>query len=63
MFGRGKRSQGDLAEELQAHVALEADRLRELGMSEEEPLAIAKRNLGNMTRIDKKTLGPSLRPG
>jgi putative ABC transport system permease protein len=54
MFGRGKRSQGDLAEEFQAHLALEADRLRELGMSEEESLATAKRKLGNMTRIEER---------
>jgi hypothetical protein len=33
LFGRRKRSHGDFAEELQAHLALEADRLREAGMS------------------------------
>ncbi|MGH9445219.1 MAG: ABC transporter permease, partial [Terriglobia bacterium] len=54
MFGRRKRSQGDFADELQAHIALEADRLREAGMSEEEALAAARRNVGNMTRIQER---------
>jgi putative ABC transport system permease protein len=54
MFGRRKRPQRDFAEELQAHLALEADRLRETGMSEEEVLAAARRNVGNMTRIQER---------
>jgi putative ABC transport system permease protein len=54
MFGRRKRSQHDFAEELQAHIELEADRLREAGMSEEEAKGAARRNLGNMTRIEER---------
>jgi macrolide transport system ATP-binding/permease protein len=54
MFGRGKRSHRDFGEELQAHLRLEADRLRETGMSEEEALAAARRNVGNMTRIQER---------
>ena len=53
-FRRRKRSQGDFAEELQAHLALEADRLRGAGMSEEEALAAARRNLGNISRIQER---------
>jgi predicted permease len=54
MFGRRKRSHGDFAEEIQAHLGLEADRLREAGMTEEEALAAARRNVGNMTRIQER---------
>jgi predicted permease len=49
-----KRSQRDFAEELQAHLALEADRLREAGMREKDALDAARRNLGNMTRIQER---------
>ncbi|HTV56596.1 MAG TPA: ABC transporter permease [Terriglobia bacterium] len=54
MFRRRRRSHGDFAEELQAHLALEADRLREMGMSGEEALAVARRNVGNMTSIQER---------
>ncbi len=54
MFRRRKRSQGDFAEELQAHLALEEDQLRESGMSEEEAMAGARRNLGNMTQARER---------
>ena len=54
MFGRRKRSHGDFAEELQAHLALEADRLREAGMSEQDALAAARRNLGNISRVQER---------
>jgi predicted permease len=54
MLTRRKRSQRDFAEELRAHLALEADRLREVGMSEEEAIAAARCNLGNMTRIRER---------
>jgi predicted permease len=53
-FTRRKRTQGDFAEELQSHLVLEADRLREAGMSEEEALAAARRNLGNMTQAQER---------
>jgi putative ABC transport system permease protein len=54
MFRRRKRPQRDFAEELQAHLALEADRLREAGMSEEEALAAARRKVRNITRIQER---------
>ncbi len=50
----GRRSPSDFAAELQAHLELEAGRLREAGMSEEEALAAARRNLGNMTHIQER---------
>jgi hypothetical protein len=53
MFGRRKRSQADFAEELRAHLALEAERLRDSRMSEKEAVEAARRNLGNMTRIEE----------
>ncbi len=54
MFGRRKRSQRDFAEELDAHLAMETDRLRETGLSEEEARAAARRNLGNMAGIQER---------
>jgi predicted permease len=54
MFGRRKRSYGDFAQELQAHIALEADRLRETGYSEEEARVMARRNLGNITKAQER---------
>jgi putative ABC transport system permease protein len=49
-----KRSQSDFADELEAHLGLEADRLRQAGMSEEDAMAAARRNLGNMTHIQER---------
>jgi putative ABC transport system permease protein len=54
MFGRRKRSHGDFAGELQAHLRLETDRLREEGYSEEEARAMARRNLGNITKAQER---------
>ncbi|MGH9397209.1 MAG: ADOP family duplicated permease, partial [Terriglobia bacterium] len=54
MFWRRTRTQRDFSEELQAHLALETDRLREDGMSEEEAAAAARRNLGNITRAKER---------
>ncbi len=42
------RPQSDFSEELQAHLALEIDRLRAEGLSEEEAYRQARRNLGNL---------------
>ncbi|HET9793377.1 MAG TPA: permease prefix domain 1-containing protein, partial [Thermoanaerobaculia bacterium] len=44
-----KRSDADFASEIEAHIALEAERLREGGMSAEEALAAARRTFGNAT--------------
>jgi predicted permease len=54
MFGRRKRSDGEFVEELQTHLALEADRLREEGYSEDEAQAMAHRNLGNVTQAHER---------
>jgi predicted permease len=54
MFGRGKRPQRDFAEELQAHLRLETDRLREEGYSGEEARVMAQRNLGNITQAQER---------
>jgi hypothetical protein len=37
MFGKRRRSQDDFDAEMQAHVELEADRLREEGMTQDDP--------------------------
>jgi predicted permease len=54
MFRRRRRSQSDFSEELRAHLALETDRLREEGLSEEEASAMARRNLGNITKVEER---------
>ncbi|MGH9401388.1 MAG: ADOP family duplicated permease [Terriglobia bacterium] len=54
MFWRRKRTQSDFSEELQAHLALEADRLRAEGLSDEEARAAARRNLGNLTQAKER---------
>ncbi|MGH9397480.1 MAG: ABC transporter permease [Terriglobia bacterium] len=54
MLWRHKRTHRDFSEELQAHLALEMDRLREEGMSEDQACAAARRNLGNITRAKER---------
>jgi predicted permease len=54
VFGRTKRPRPDFSAELEAHLALEADRLREAGMSEERAMETARRNVGNITRIEER---------
>jgi predicted permease len=54
MFGRRKRTHQDFSEELRAHLAIEADRLRAEGLSEAEAWATAHRNLGNMTSSQER---------
>jgi len=49
MMFRRRRPQSDFSEELQAHLALEADRLRATGLSEDQAQRAARRNLGNLT--------------
>lgn len=44
-----KRRQIDFSAEIEAHIRLEADRLRERGLSEPEALAAARRAFGNVT--------------
>jgi putative ABC transport system permease protein len=48
MFGR-KRKLDDFSAEIEAHLQLEIERLREQGLSEEEAQAAARRRFGNVT--------------
>jgi len=54
MFWRRKRTQGEFSEELQAHLELEADRLRGEGLSEEDAHAAAHRIVGNIMNIEER---------
>jgi hypothetical protein len=47
MFGR-KRKLDDFTSEIEAHIQLEIERLREQGLSEEEARATARRSFGNL---------------
>jgi hypothetical protein len=49
MFGR-RRKIDDFSAEIEAHLKLEAERLREQGLSEEEARAAAYRAFGNVTK-------------
>jgi predicted permease len=49
-----RRSPRDFSQELEAHLALEADRLREEGVPPAEARAQARRNLGNVTQIEER---------
>ena len=49
MPGRG-RKQDDFNAEIEAHIQIEAERLRDSGMSREEAEAAARRSFGNATR-------------
>jgi putative ABC transport system permease protein len=49
-----KRSDKDFAEEINAHIALEADRLVNEGMGPDEARAAARRAFGNVTRAQEQ---------
>jgi putative ABC transport system permease protein len=49
-----KRKQSDFNAEVEAHVALEADRLKEQGLSESEACAAARRAFGNVTQTRER---------
>ncbi len=49
MFGR-KRKLDDFTDEIEAHLQLEIERLREQGLNEEDARASARRTFGNVTR-------------
>lgn len=53
MFWR-KRRQSDFAEEIEAHLALEVDRLRAEGLSQEEAEAAARREFGNVAQAEER---------
>jgi predicted permease len=50
MFLKTRRSDEDFSAEIEGHLAIEADRLVEEGMSPEEARAAARRAFGNVTR-------------
>ena len=52
MFRR--RSSDDFAREIRSHLELEADRLRESGMTQEDAEAAARRTFGNVTRVRER---------
>lgn len=54
MFGRKRRPQADFSAELEAHLALEVDRLIAEGLSEEAAQFSARRNLGNLTSAGER---------
>jgi macrolide transport system ATP-binding/permease protein len=54
MFGKRKRSDEDFSEELRAHLALEADRLRQEGLPEKDARLAAHRNLGNFVSSEER---------
>src|SRR5271170_6467486 len=53
MFER-KRKLSDFTEEIEAHLQLEIERLRETGMSEEDAQTEARRAFGNVTRARER---------
>ena len=53
MFGR-KRKLDDFTSEIEAHIQLEIERLREQGLSEAEAQATARRSFGNVLRAEER---------
>jgi len=53
MFWR-KRKQSDFAAEIEAHLELETEQLKEQGLSEEEARRAARRAFGNLTRAQER---------
>lgn len=52
MFGR-KRNSSDFRAEIEAHLELEMDRLREQGLGEQEARSAARRAFGNATQVQE----------
>jgi macrolide transport system ATP-binding/permease protein len=53
MFGH-KRKLDDFTSEIEAHIQLEIERLREQGLSEEEAQAAARRSFGNVMQAEER---------
>src|SRR5262245_54239835 len=53
MFRR-KRNESDFSAEIEAHLQLETERLREQGLSDEEARSAARRAFGNVTRARER---------
>src|SRR5215467_11646333 len=49
-----KRDPADFNSEIESHIQIEADRLREQGMSEEDAMAEARRAFGNVTSAQER---------
>jgi predicted permease len=62
MFGRTRKA-SDFGAEIEAHLAMETDRLKEQGMSEEDARAEARREFGNVTRVQERFYESSRWPG
>lgn len=54
MWPRQRRTHEDFTEEIQAHLALEADRLVQEGLSPDEARLAAERRFGNVTRVQER---------
>ncbi len=54
MFGRRKRNPEDFSEELQAHLALEAQQLKKEGLSNDQAEMTARRRLGNVIQSEER---------
>jgi putative ABC transport system permease protein len=54
MFRRKRRTNSDFNAEIQAHIALETDRLVVEGMSPEDARAAATRRFGNITSVEER---------
>lgn len=54
MWKRKRRTDEDFAEEISAHIALEAERLIEQGLPPEDALAAARRAFGSVTRTRER---------
>ncbi len=53
MFGR-KRKFDDFTSEIEAHIQLEIERLREQGLSEDDARATARRSFGNVMHVEER---------
>src|SRR5712671_5204305 len=51
---RGKRKPSDFTSEIEAHLQLEIERLREQGLSEEDARATARRSFGNLMQAEER---------
>ena len=51
---RHGRDQADFSEEIRAHLEMETDRLRGEGLSETEAYAQARREFGNVMRVEER---------
>ena len=54
MFRR-KRKASDFGAEIEAHIQLEVERVREQGLSEEDARAAARRAFGNVTQAQERS--------